>query len=68
MSKLPQILGYAAGYVLVVFIVGGIVVTLLSLGLMWLVPLATMGAVNLTWPAAIATLTLAVLAKILIFK
>ena len=62
MSKTPvsRILSYAAGYVLVVFIVGAIALTLLSCALMFLVPVATNGAVHIEWLQGIAITTLTV--------
>jgi hypothetical protein len=62
MSKTPvnKILSYAAGYVLVVLIVGAIALTLLSCALMLLVPVATNGAVHIEWLQGIAITTLTV--------
>ena len=67
MSSAGKILSYAAGYVLVVFVVGAAVLALLSLILMFLVPAATGGAIHIDWLQGIAITTLAILGRVILF-
>ena len=67
MSSAGKILSYAAGYVLVVFVVGAALLALLSAILMFLVPAATGGAIHIGWWQGIAVVTLALLGRVVLF-
>jgi hypothetical protein len=65
MSSTGKILSYAAGYVLIVFVAGLAVLSLLA-GLMgWLIPIATAGAVHVGYIQAVSILVLAILGLLL---
>jgi hypothetical protein len=68
MSDLLKILSLGAGYVLLAFVIGGIVLVGLSMLLMWLVPIATAGAVSLGFLQAIAISTLGFILRIAVIK
>lgn len=67
MSNIGKIIGYAAGYMLTVLIVGGAVLALLGFLVGWLLPLATAGALAPGFLQCIAIITLALLARIVVF-
>ena len=66
-SKTPaQIVSYAAGYVLVVLIVGAIALSILSCIIGLLVPVATSGVIHIGFIQGVAIATLGILAGIVL--
>jgi hypothetical protein len=66
-SKTPlQIVSYAAGYVLVVLIVGAIALSILSAIIGLLVPVATAGAIHVGFVQGVAIATLGIVAGIVL--
>lgn len=63
-SSIPKILLGA----LIVLIISAVVIAILALALMYLIPLATMGAFAPDFHASIAIITLAVFARALVFQ
>jgi hypothetical protein len=60
-------LSFALGFALIYATVAGIILTLLSMILMWLVPVATAGAIHITWLQGLGILTLAAMARLILF-
>lgn len=65
---MSKILGQVVGYALVTLIIGCAVLALLSWAIMWLVPLATAGAITLGFMQGVAIVTLGLLARAVIFQ
>lgn len=67
MSKTPaQIVSYAAGYVLVVLIVGAIALSILSAIIGALVPVATGGTIHIGFIQGVAIATLGILTGVVL--
>jgi len=67
MSNIAKTVGYSAGFVVTIFIVSAIAVSLLALATGYLLPLATAGAVAPGFPQCVAIVGTALLARVVVF-
>jgi hypothetical protein len=68
MSKIATVIGTALGYAAVVLVVGGILLTILTFIVGWLLPLATAGAFAPGYLQVLAIVTLALVARAVVFS
>ena len=68
MSNVAKVIGYSIGYVLTALIVGGIILTILGFSVAWLLPMATAGAFTPGFFQVIAIVTLALIARLVVFS